>query len=48
MKRYCKTIGCALAAAGVLIILGMVLPSSFWWFLLGFALIVVGVTIIKR
>lgn len=48
MKHHTKTIGCAIAVAGVLIILGMILPSSFWWFILGFIMIILGLTIAKR
>lgn len=34
-------------AAGMMIILGMVLPKAFWWFLLGAALIAVGVWLLR-
>lgn len=43
--------GCALGiisiAAGALIILAMVLPSGFWWFILGGALIAVGLCLLR-
>lgn len=43
--------GCALGIVsiiiGVLIILGMVLPSGFWWFILGGALIAAGLCLLR-
>lgn len=32
---------------GAAIILGMILPKAFWWFLLGMALIVVGIYLMR-
>ncbi len=48
MRRHSKTIGRILACAGVMVILSLVLPTSFWWFILGVFLICVGITIMKR
>lgn len=43
--------GCILGVAsiviGVLIILAMLLPSGFWWLVLGAALIVIGLCLLK-
>lgn len=32
---------------GLFIILGMILPKAFWWFLLGVALVAVGVWLLR-
>lgn len=40
-------IGIVFIAAGTLIILGMILPKVFWWFLLGLVLIVIGVWFLR-
>ncbi len=48
MKRRNKTIGWIIAAAGVMVILSLVLPTSFWWFILGVFLICVGISITRR
>ncbi len=48
MRRHTKTIGRILACAGVMVILSLVLPTSFWWFILGVFLICVGITVMKR
>ena len=34
--------------AGVLVILALVLPSTFWWFALGIILIAAGICICRR
>ena len=39
--------GLVCIALGAVIILGMILPKAFWWFLLGTALIVLGVWLIR-
>ena len=41
-------IGLILVALGILIILWMILPSGFWWLVLGIGLIVLGITWSKR
>lgn len=38
----------AATGAGALILFSLVLPSSFWWFLLGVGLIVLGVYLRRR
>ncbi len=38
----------AAVGAGVLILFSLVLPSSFWWFLLGVGLIVLGISLHRR
>ena len=40
-------IGFVFIAAGALIILGMILPKVFWWFLLGLILIAIGVWLLR-
>jgi|GEM_PF-2076070 len=42
MRSWNRTLGCVLMAVGALIILGMILPGAFWWFVLGAVLIAVG------
>ena len=39
--------GCTAIAAGVVIILSLVLPTEFWWFVLAAALIGLGVWYIR-
>ena len=39
--------GLVCIALGVVIILGMILPKAFWWFLIGAALIALGVWLIR-
>ena len=34
--------GCAAIAAGILIILALVLPTAFWWFMIAVGLIAAG------
>lgn len=48
MRRHTRTIGRVVACSGVMVILSLVLPTSFWWFVLGVVLICVGITISKR
>ena len=43
-----KQVGRVLVIAGVLIVSYLVLPSGFWWFLIGVAMIVAGVCWTKR
>jgi len=44
-------LGCVLGAAliviGVLIILSMLLPSGFWWLVLGLGLIIFGLALLR-
>ncbi len=48
MKRHCKLIGCILIVSGLLVVLSMVLPTTFWWFLLGVILICAGIALLRR
>ncbi len=48
MKRHGRLIGGIIACAGVMIVLSLVLPTSFWWFVMGVFLICLGLTIRKR
>ncbi len=48
MRRHTKTVGRILALSGVMVILSLVLPTSFWWFVLGIVLICTGITVSKR
>lgn len=43
-----KQVGRVLVIAGVLIVSYLVLPSGFWWFLVGVGMIVAGVCWSKR
>lgn len=40
-------IGAYIVCAGIFIILALILPSGFWWFFLGVALIVIGIMIFR-
>lgn len=46
-RRWRHWIGIFCIAAGILIILGMVLPAGFWWFVLGVILIAAGIWCIR-
>ncbi len=48
MKRHGKLIGSIIACSGVVVILSLILPTTFWWFILGIFLISVGITVMKR
>jgi hypothetical protein len=48
LRRGCRPAGCLFAVIGILIILWMVLPPDFWWFLLGAIFIAIGIAIIKK
>ena len=48
MKRHGKFIGSIIACSGVVVILSLILPTTFWWFILGIFLISVGITVMKR
>lgn len=41
------TVGKLAVAAGVLILLWMILPAGFWWFVFAVALIVLGIKIAR-
>lgn len=40
-------IGCMIALLGVFVLLALILPPSFWWFVLGAVLIYVGFCVFK-
>jgi uncharacterized membrane protein HdeD (DUF308 family) len=42
-----QKIGCLVALFGVFVLLALILPSSFWWFVLGAFLIYVGICVIR-
>ncbi len=44
--RRGSALGAAAVALGTMIILALILPSVFWWYMIGAALIVFGVSII--
>lgn len=48
MRRHSKAIGRVVVCCGIMVILSLVLPTSFWWFILGLVLICIGVTISRR
>ncbi len=48
MKKRTNRLGLLLLIAGVLVILALVLPSTFWWFALGIILIAAGICICRR
>ncbi len=48
MKRRNRMIGGILATAGVMVVLSLVLPTSFWWFVLGIFLICIGVSVMRK
>lgn len=48
MKRHCGKIGLLVILLGITVILAMVLPSGFWAFMIGVALIIAGILIIRR
>ena len=41
------TVGCLVVLAGVLILMSLVLPSGFWWFVLAIILIGIGIGILR-
>jgi len=47
VRPRCR-IGCMVALLGVFVLLALVLPSSFWWFVLGAFLIYVGLCVLRR
>ena len=46
-RGICFWIGIGCVVAGVFIILALVLPAGFWWFVLGGALIAAGVWLLR-
>jgi hypothetical protein len=50
MRRPCRRpriLGCAAIIAGVMILLGMLLPAGFWWVALAIGLIALGIWLIR-
>lgn len=48
MRHRRKLPGIILTALGLMIILSMILPTAFWWFAFGAALIAVGICMMKH
>lgn len=46
-KKRPPRVGCVIAWLGVFILLALVLPPSFWWFIFGAALIYVGLCVVR-
>ena len=46
-RRRSNLLGLVCILAGLTIILGMILPKAFWWFLLGTALVGAGVWLLR-
>ena len=44
----CPWLGLMLVVVGALIILAMILPKNFWWFILGAAMICAGLYLMRR
>ena len=42
-----KRMGCCVVLLGVLVLLGLILPPGFWWFIFGAILICTGIWIIR-
>lgn len=40
-------IGCLVAILGVFVLLALILPASFWWFILGALLIYLGLCVLR-
>ena len=50
MRRPCRRprpAGCVAVAAGVIILLGLLLPAGFWWVALGLGLIMFGLWLLR-
>ncbi len=45
MWKHKRPVGRCIIGLGVLIILALILPGGFWWFILGVALIALGIRI---
>ncbi|MDR1131073.1 MAG: hypothetical protein LBL15_01485 [Oscillospiraceae bacterium] len=39
--------GCLVALLGILVLLALILPTSFWWFALGISLIYIGICVLR-
>ena len=50
MRRKCSVsvAGCFCLFTGLFIILSLILPSGFWWFILGSSLIALGIYLNRR
>ena len=50
MRRKCSVsvAGCFFLFTGLFIILSLILPSGFWWFILGSSLIALGIYLNRR
>ncbi|MGE4352635.1 MAG: hypothetical protein AB7D36_00940 [Oscillospiraceae bacterium] len=45
--RCPKSIGCLAITLGTIILLGMLLPAGFWWFILAVGLIICGLWLLR-
>ena len=45
-RRWCL-LSCTAIAAGVLILLALILPTAFWWFLIAAGLIAAGIWLMR-
>ena len=43
-----RTIGMCIVGLGVLVIMALILPTNFWWFVLGVGLIALGIFVCKK
>lgn len=43
----CKNVGCLIIILGIFVLLALILPPTFWWFVLGASLICVGFWLCK-
>ena len=44
-QKSTRIIGWAAITAGIVVLLSMILPAGFWWFMLGVALISAGICV---
>ena len=47
MRRYRRMPGVIIMSIGLMIVLSMILPTAFWWFLFGLGLIAAGICIMR-
>lgn len=47
-RRPFKSFGLLIAAAGLLLVLAIILPSELWWFFLGLGMICAGILICRH
>ncbi len=47
MRRYRRMPGVIIMSIGLMIVLSMILPTAFWWFMFGLGLIAAGICIMR-